>query len=78
MKRGSLRKMYENHRKDVPRRPKNNVKRPLNLLSDIFDNANYIRKQGDFLPIYMLARYLKQNYSIIGNKHDNEDWFRIF
>lgn len=64
MGRNTLRQMYRIHRDQVPRNARNKVNRTLNLLNSTFDDASFIRNQGDFLPVYMLARYLKQNYSI--------------
>lgn len=68
MGRKALRRIYENHRDRVPRGNRNSVKRTLNLLDEVFDDPSFIQNQGDFLPIYMLTRYLKQKYAISGQE----------
>ena len=69
MGREKLRRMYETYRDRVPSGEHQSVKRTLNLLDRTFNDPSYIRNQGDFLPIYMLVRYLRRNYAI----GDNED-----
>lgn len=68
MGRKALRRMYENHRDQVPRSDRNAVKQTLNLLDNVFDDPSFIQNQGDVLPIYMVTRYLKENYAISGQE----------
>jgi hypothetical protein len=78
MGRKALRRMYENHRDQVSQVHRNAVEQTLNLLHDIFDDPSFIQNQGDFLPIYMLVRYLKQNYSINGQEDSIGEFVRDF
>jgi len=78
MGRDKLRRMYESYRTNVPRRECQSVKRTLNLLQETFEDASYIRNQGDFLPIYMLTRYLRQNYAIRGLENSIGDFVGEF
>jgi hypothetical protein len=78
MGRDQLRNMYETHSNKVPRNAKSKVKRTLNFLDKTFQDASYITTQGDFLPIYMLVRYLKTNYAINGKEETIEDFVEDF
>ena len=78
MGRKALRRMYETYRDQVPQTDRGAVRRNLNLLDVIFDDPSFIRNQGDFLPIYMIARYLKQNYAIGGQEGTIGEFVREF
>jgi len=73
-----LLRMYESYRTTVPRQKLRSIKRTLNLLNRIFEDASYIRNQGDFLPIYMLTRYLKRDYAIRGLENSISDFVAEF
>jgi hypothetical protein len=78
MGRRALRRMYENHRSQVPQSDQSAVQRTLNLLDNVLDDPSFIQNQGDFLPIYMLTRYLKQNYAISGQEETIGEFIREF
>jgi hypothetical protein len=44
----------------------------------VLDDPSFIQNQGDFLPIYMLTRYLKQNYAISGQEETIGEFIREF
>jgi hypothetical protein len=78
MKKDALKRMYESYRNDVPSGPRSEVKRTLNKLDDIFGDATYIQNQGDFLPVYMLVRYLRSNFVINDKEDDIGDFVQQF
>lgn len=78
MGRSTLKRLYEMHRNSVPQKAQNGVKKTLNLLSTIFDDASYIQNQGDFLPVYMLVRHLKASYAIGGSEGTISDFVQDF
>lgn len=72
----NLKEMYEKYKlKDPPKWLEEQITRIFNFLERILeDETKIISRRGDFIPIYLLASYIKEKFVIRGNEEKFKDF----